>query len=247
MHDADPLFPPRLSARAVKAPETPMAVAVMESARGGLGAGDLVWARDTSAARIALVLEPEVDRETAKQMLPLAAVAAADALGQLIPEQIPVEHLWPGRLLVDGGIAGGIEVVIGPDGPDGRPRWMVVAIDVAIRRADRDREPGETAHLTSLHEEGAGDVTRTALVEALGANLLLWLTRWEEDGFRGVHDNWLFRAAGRTDDRLLGVDARVVRGRVLGLDEHAGLVVKPADGGQVLVIPLADVIDVASS
>lgn len=176
-------------------------------------------------------------------MLALAAVATADALGQLIPEQVPVEHLWPGHVLVDGGIAGGIDLIIGPDGQDGTPGWLVIGIEIALRRPVRAGEPGATAHLTSLHEEGAGSVTRTALVEALGANLLLWLTRWEEDGFRRINDNWLFRAAGRTEDRDLGRGSACIHGRVLGLDEQAGLIVKPSDGRPVTVLPLAAVIE----
>ena len=111
MHDADPLFPPRLSARAVKAPETPMAVAVMEAARGGLGAGDLVWARDTSAARIALVLEPEVllldeptahvDADNATRILELLAEEKSRGravLAIVVERQVQIAHHGAGAL-----------------------------------------------------------------------------------------------------------------------------------------------------
>ena len=233
----DPHLPPLFSGYPVKAPDRAFATARAGAADGRFGAADFIWARNHATAECALVLEPDVDFGRALQMAPLMEVALAEALGAVCPPQVAVEFRWPGLILVNGGLAG--RVCLGapskfrdPALQSQPPPWLVAGLSVDLRLPDTRREPGETAERTSLYEEGAGDVDRTRLLEALAPRMLAWIHTWQEDGFRPIHDQWLFLAEGRSTSVM--IDG--MPGRVMGRDEYAGLVFKP-DGGPVRILP----------
>ncbi|HHI82750.1 MAG TPA: hypothetical protein ENJ99_06310, partial [Rhizobiales bacterium] len=64
-----PIVPPLLAA--IMAPE-PFDAAIQAVRAGRAGAGDFFWSPDAVKARLAIVLEPEVDAGMAAQMAPLA-------------------------------------------------------------------------------------------------------------------------------------------------------------------------------
>ena len=224
MHLADPKFPPLFTGRAVSAPQSALEHASSAAAAGMLGAGDLVWARATDRVSCALVLEPDVSLATACQMSALAQVAVAETLGHLCPPQVAVQFRWPATILVNGAACGSVVMAAPVTAPDALPPWLVVAVDLSITRAPSRCEPGDRPGETSLADEGAM-LTRTELIEALATRLLAWLHTWQEDGFRPIHDEWLLRAEGREAD----IVCDGVAGRVLGLDDHGGLLFKSAE------------------
>jgi biotin-(acetyl-CoA carboxylase) ligase len=224
MHLAEPRFPPLLQGYAVEGVD-PLDDACRRAAAGALGAGDMVWSRDAQRADCALVLEPEVSLARAHQMAIVGAVALMETLGALCPPQLPVEFLWPDTLLLNGATAGRVRLAAPPIASEAVPDWLVLALSLSLR-ADGTGEPGETRDVTTLAEEGAADVTHTAVIEALAPRLLAWIHTWSADGFRPIREPWLFRAVGRAAD--ITIEART--GRVLGLDDEAGLILRGADG-----------------
>ncbi len=228
----DPTLPPLFTGHAVKAPEKAFTAAVVGASAGRYGAGDFVWARNTAQVECALVLEPDVDLPTALQMVVLMEVALAEALGAVCPPQVAVEFRWPGDILVNGGIAGHVQLGVPAQSLSGSvgdvpPAWLVIGMSIDLKHPDHRREPGEMAERTALNEEGAGDVDRNGLLEALAPRLLAWIHTWQEDGFRPLHDQWLFSAEGRTSSIIIDGCS----GRVVGRDESAGLVFRRDDGG----------------
>ena len=231
MHLRDPVFPPLFTGHAVKSPAQPFDEAIRLARAGTLGAGDLVWSRNTSRADLALILEPEVALNRAQQMAPLALVAVAETIGFLAPPQVAVEFRWPGTVVVNGAVAGVVRLAAAHTPADAPPAWLVIGVTIELSPNDRDGEPGDHPERTTLSQEGAPELTRTDVIEALATRLLAWLNTWSEDGFRPIHDQWLLRAEGR--DRDVTIDGRA--GRVLGLDEDASLIVKPADAPARLI------------
>jgi len=58
-------------------------------------------------------------------------------------------------------------------------------------------------------------------VESVSRHFLVWLHKWEEEGFRPIHETWLKRV---DDDKALTLkDGRVAN--FLGLDEEGGALV----------------------
>jgi biotin-(acetyl-CoA carboxylase) ligase len=224
MHLPEPKFPPLLTGHAVKGAR-PLDVACRGAAEKTLGAGDLVWSRNTQRVECALVLEPEVSREISCQMAIVGAVAVMETLGALAPPQVAVELRWPGAVLLNGGRVGSVTLAAPRCAANAVPDWLALAVTLALR-ADNGREPGETRDATTLGEEGLADATRTDVLESLAPRLLAWVHTWSEDGFRPIHDQWLFRAFGRDQEITIGG----VSGRVVGLDEAAGVMLRGGDG-----------------
>lgn len=231
MQMPDPTFPPLLSGHAVKGKAAAFATACERAARGELGAGDVVWSRNKARVEAAIILEPEVGLETAAQMLPLAMVALGDCLGSLCPPQVGVTFIWPNTVCLNGAPAGELRAAAAPAGDDGVPPWMVVGLDLRHRREAGDPEPGETPDTTWLSEEGGGELTRTEIIESYCRHFLTWMNIWSDDGFRPVHDSWLYRAEQADGEVELTHAGETVSGAFLGLDESGNLLVKQGNGG----------------
>jgi biotin-(acetyl-CoA carboxylase) ligase len=228
MHLDDPQFPPLLEGHAVKAPAKPFAHACKLAEARKLGAGDLVWSRNAGRAQLAVVLEPEVALERALQMAPLLMVALGDCLGSLCPPKVAIQYRWPSGILLNGSIAGEVRIAAPLVPADAVPAWLVVGADLDIAGPRGDRQ--DWSH-TSLSEEAGADITRSEVLQSLAAHFLTRLNTWVEEGFRPVHDQWLFRAEGREAPVAIAHGGERIEGQVLGLDEGANLLVKTADGG----------------
>jgi biotin-(acetyl-CoA carboxylase) ligase len=124
-------------------------------------------------------------------------IAVGDALGALIPPIIPVAFGWPDRIVVNGAPAGGIRLLAAPtmSGND-VPDWMVAGVTIAFAPPSGDTDPGRAPHRTALALEGCGELTVPDFLESFARHFLLWMNRWQDDGFAPVRLAWLDRAAG---------------------------------------------------
>lgn len=231
MHLPDPEFPPLITGVAVKSPDRPLDKAVAAMRRGEAGAGDLYWGRNTARLDCAIMLEPEVDRARCLEMLFVAQVAFAESFGALAPPNSALTFRWPTEIRLNGGRIGQISAAIAMEEDDaGIPAWMVIGLDVDISENAGRPDPGHEPDRTCLVEEGCGDLDRTSLLASFARHLLTWVHSWEEDGFRSVADNFLFRADGYRDAVRIGNGAGAVEGTFIGLDEHGGLLLKTDTG-----------------
>ena len=231
MPDA-PVLPPLLSGIPVSETTDPLAATARDAVTGRLGAGDLVWSQATDRAACALVLEPDRPLDEALQMVPLMMIAIGDALGAIGPPNLGIMVQWPATLLANGGAVGGVRVAV-PEGVtlDEVPDFLVVGFEIALRLPEDLREaPGHAAHLTALHEEGAGDIDRNQLIGAVARHFLSWLDAWEHSGFTALRQ--AFAA-------LLLKPQEVAGTRLLRLDGSAGALLE--DGR---AIPLAKALGV---
>ncbi len=226
MHLADPDFPPLLKGHAVKAPLKPFAEACRRAQAHELGAGDVVWSRNTARAEAAIVLEPEVPLECALQMAPLLMVALGDCLGSLCPPKVAVQYRWPRGILLNGCVAGEVRIGCPRVGLAEQPEWLVVGAALEIA-AQEERNDWTT---TTLAEEAGPEITRTDVLQSLAAHFLAQLNTWHDEGFRTAHDLWLFRAEGREAPVAVVHAGERIEGLVLGLDESANLLLKSAAG-----------------
>lgn len=234
MHLPDPVFPPLLMGHSVNAPRHPADEAMRLAATGELGAGDVLWARDTSCADLAIILEPEVSLASALQMGPLLALATVDALAALCPPKVAIQHRWPGALLLNGATAGRIRVHAPRVSLSEMPPWLVISVKVDIAAQDQRSDWSRTA----LAEEVPEPITRTDLIEAIAAHFLRRLHAWGDEGFRGAHPDWLFRVVGREAPLCLSNEAGPYEATVVGLADDAALMLKTAEG-RVLSLPFA--------
>jgi len=193
--------------------ETVLAAAKKGIADGSYGAGDVVLAPGLTVAAMAVVLEPEVDAQRAREMAPLAMVAIADALGSLLPPKVAIEHRWPGVVLLNGGEAARVSVEMSTADPDQVPDWLIIAIEVQLALDESAGEPGQNESVTCLAEEGGAEIMAENLLSTTAAHLLSWLDIWQSEGAEPVLRSWLFRARGRTEAAIIGRgdDARLAQ------------------------------------
>lgn len=231
----DPDFPPLIRGFAVDAGEDPVHIALDKAESGALGAGDLLWSRSTENAALAIILEPEVSAEHALCMVPLAMVALADSLGAIGPPNMPITFDWPKTILANGAVVGSVDMHFSPlAGRRDIAPYAVLSLTLDIMwnadPTDSKRqpaiEPGQNLMRTVLHEEGAGDLDRTMIIESWARHFTTWVDTWEQDGFKPVHENWLFKAHYRNEQVIIPTARADETGFLLGMDENGGLLVK---------------------
>ena len=206
---ANPIVPPLL--KAIKTTD-PTGDAIKNVRSQTAGAGNLFWAPGKSTADLAIVLEPEVDRLRALEMLPLAMVALSDCLAVLLPPQVAVQFRGSNDIIVNGGHAGSVKVALaktsndkmrpGSPGSHDGPDWLVLSIKIALTSPDKDIAPGVNPDVTSLDEEGWEQPDLNKFIETYARHFLSWMAAWNDQGFAPVARAWKFKAEDQKDPDL---------------------------------------------
>ena len=166
----------------------------VELAAEGAEPATLVWVERRDLFDCAVVLAPERPLEEALPVLRVGLLALGDALGSLGPPETPITIAPPDRLLVNGGVVGGVRLTADRADP---PAWMVLGTSIDVEGDPYDTEPGLNLGRTALFEEGFGEVTTPELVQSYAHHLLHWMNRWEEDGQAAIEPDWRKRTAGQ--------------------------------------------------
>ncbi len=226
----EPQFPPLLHGIGVDHGTHPMLVAARLAHRAKNGAGDVIWSRSKARTELAIIVEPEVTLARAQQMAPLSMLAMGDALGVLCPPQVSVLFRWPGDIVINGAKAGEVKLAAPRCPPEEVPRWLVIGMSLQLMHDNHTSEPGEDLERTCLLEEGVGaEVSPSDIIQMIASYWMAGLNAWSDSGAAAYHQRWLFRAAGREEETPFETAAGTRHvGKVLGLDEHAGLVLAPS-------------------
>jgi len=211
-----PTFPPLLRGEKLPGDADPMTSACAGAKSGELGAGDILWSPNTSRMRFALVLEPDVPRTRCGEMVYAAMVAFGDSAGALIPPEIAITYQWPNAIQMNDGQIGFADLEVSETENDGIPDWMVLVIEIQMVPSFEDTNPGENYHVTTMWDEGCGDITRTELLESTSRHIVNAIHNWSEDGFAPVHEQWLGRI---NKSEKLSRDLEAESSDFIGLDE----------------------------
>ena len=154
----------------------------------------------------------------------------------MAPPEVAVTYQLPGYVMLNRGRAGLVRLVIDPAaGTNDVPDWMIATAVVRLAASEHDHKKwSESAGVeqTTMKEEGGGFISRTRLIESSCRHFLVWVNRWQDDGFRPLHDSWMQRLeASAPIDFEDGEQAEW-----LGLDEDGGALLK-LDGKPVSVMP----------
>jgi biotin-(acetyl-CoA carboxylase) ligase len=201
--------------------------------------GTVYWTDRGDRLEVAFVLEPEAGPEATLRAHWVLMTALGDALGALLPPIRPIGLHWPCRVSVDGASVGEVASRMPPCAPDAIPAWLVLAALVRIGGVRGGVESGSAPELTDLHEEGAGDIDSASLLEALSRHFLVWMHRWQEEGFAPVARAWNARCPERGSEQALTVAGVTHRGRLLGLDVEGRLRIGTARLGLAAALAVA--------
>jgi BirA family biotin operon repressor/biotin-[acetyl-CoA-carboxylase] ligase len=229
-----PQLPPLLTA--VPVPEGQDVAAKALAAVATAEVGTVLYSEATKVADFAVILGPEVPLRQAGQMLYALMIGVGDAIGALAPPEVVVSYQLPGYILLNRGRAGRVWITADPStGREDVPGWLVVGatIDLSVRTGSEDvwRDAGGLEY-TSLAEEGGSFISRTRLVESICRHFMAWVNRWEDDGFRPLHDLWIQRLQEGGEMAL----ADSTMADWIGLDEDGAALIK-IDGRPVGLTP----------
>lgn len=195
-------------------------VVVAEHQTAGRGRRGRKWVDEPGASLLAsVVLRPRVPVAELPLLCYVAAVAAADALGEAANVSVRLE--WPNDLVVRGRKVGGIllESRLSGAGP-------LVVMGIGINLHQRTFPPELRHRATSVVLETGRAVDREAVLTALLEALTRWRRRWETEGFEPVRQRW--QALSDTLGRRVAVEG--VEGTATALDATGALVVTTPDG-----------------
>ncbi|HYL33425.1 MAG TPA: biotin/lipoate--protein ligase family protein [Stellaceae bacterium] len=204
------------------------------AAKAGEDEGVIFWADRADRLEFALTLKPDRPRRATVPVIYVAALAFADALGAFAPPPSPIGFGWPGDILVDGGLVGGLSLALAGSAADAIPEWAVLGFDLALGTGSE--EPGRTPTHTCIAEEGFEDFSAVAQIEGFSRHFLTWLNRWDRDGFATIAAEWSRRAFAP-----LGPTIALPEGPAtpLGLDEAGDLRVRQNRRERILSLEAA--------
>ena len=229
----EPSLPPIYTLRVVEDDGDSSREVARLRAGDGAEAGEFVWAAREDRFDCAVVLRPDESVDAAQHIVLIAALSLIDALGATVPAGIEADIVWPGKIRVNGGMAGGGSMDFGPDGDAGRFEWLVAGAWLRIHPQD-DREGGERPDITSLREEGCADIDSRWLAETFGKAFLSWMDRWRYDGFGPIRGAWMNWATIHGDETVLTIGPELLAGRIEGLDDDGGLILETSSGMRTL-------------
>ena len=194
----------------------------------GCDAGLVSYILAPDRVEAALVFAPEVPLARAMTMLPLCGVALQNALGALAPPEVAVHLEWAGGIRVNGASCGQFQVLAASTDPAEVPQWLVVGWTIPLMPSSEDT--GFTPDQTALFSEGCADLSPPQLVESWARHALNWITRWEDEGPRGLATDWRALAHG------IGEDIEIMgrSGTYLGVDEDFGMLLRTGDDTQLI-------------
>ena len=222
----EPALPPIYrAARVEPTAGSPRAVLVRQTAESP--EGTLFWSDAQGRLQLALLLVPEGPFDESAPVAIAAVIALGDAIGALAPPIVGVTNTWPDRIEVNGGLVGG--VTLDRVGPDlAVPERLVLGVEIAVA-SDPGHEPGHRPELTSLSEEGCGEITPVLLLESFARHFLAWLHRWEEDGFVPLRSAWRVRGPRPGTPVVVAIGGKAIPGRFRDLGA-AGELILDHDG-----------------
>ncbi len=210
-------------------------------AAAGAGAGTLVWARTQTKGRgrrgrswsspegnlyLSLILRPGREARRAAELAFLAAIAIGEGIAPLIPASVAVRYKWPNDVLLNGRKVAGVLLETSL-GPKGGLDWLVIGVGVNVLSF-----PKRTGYpATSLVAEGAEGLEPACVLEGFCQAFLPWYERWRDEGFAGVRQRWLGRAAGIAELIEVRLDGETLSGIFIGLDEAGALILRRAGEG----------------
>ena len=215
-----PTFPPLMTGQATV--DNPMDVAT-QMATESCDAGTVVYNLATDTLRAAMIFAPEVRLALSLIIVPICGIGFQYAFVAIAPPEIAVRLDWDGTIRVNDAVCGRLSVNAATNA-DETPDWLIIDLEVSLR--NHSESPGATPDVTTLYEEGCGDISATQLLEGWSRHTLVWINRWSDDGAAPIHAEY---------SGLLHLHVGEI-----GIDEHFGLLRKSGDA--TTLTPLTDLL-----
>jgi BirA family biotin operon repressor/biotin-[acetyl-CoA-carboxylase] ligase len=192
----------------------------------GRGRAGHLWASPPGNLYASLIVLPRCSLNRAAQLSFVAALAIGDTLGAI--SQKPLEGLsykWPNDVLVHGRKTAGI--LLESELSDGEmPEFVVVGVGINLASSPA----GADFPATSVVELGLGCVSAADALGSFAHHFQAWVRRWRENGFAQIREAWLAHAMSLGERIRVRLNASILHGRFVDIDQHGALLLEAADG-----------------
>jgi len=181
------------------------------------------------------VLRPQLDTTIAPTLIPVAAIAVADAVVEELGSDADVEIKWPNDVLLGGLKTCGILMEMQAEAT--RVRHVVLGIGVNLN-VDPETFPEDFRALaTSVGAYAGRRIDRIRFAARLYDHLETALDEHARAGFPALRARYEahFRMTGRSV-RVMEMDGSETRGVALGIDDEGALLIDREDGTRSRVI-----------
>lgn len=221
-------------------------------AGGGASHGAVIWARRQTGGKgrmgrewvsaegnlfVSFLLNPECDLPTCSQLSFVAAVAAAETLAGIVPEQ-DISCKWPNDILLNGKKLGGIllESFTSTNELGIEKQWIVVGIGINI-----DSFPEHVMFpATCLREAGVEIISAKIVLSRIVYNFIHQYDQWVQKGFKPIQKAWMQRAYRLGHGLEVIIGDMQSEGMFEGID-GAGRLLLRAESGAVTGVTAGDV------
>ncbi len=187
--DDEPQLPPLLKAEKVSKEVNVFKKAISSIEKSDTGT--VFYSERSDIVDIAILLNPEINKNKCNQIIYVMMVAAGDAIGALAPPEVLVSYSFPGYIYLNRGEAGVINYAIDNQKNDDQiPEWLILGLKLKLKQSENIEQDHPDPSVTSLETEGAGFISRTRMIESVCRHFLAWLNQWEEEGFAPVVKMW---------------------------------------------------------
>ena len=182
------------------------------------------WVSPKGNCYASLILRPDVPIAEAAQLGFVAGNAIYDTIGEVLEPGYQCQLKWPNDVLLNERKVAGLLLESRAAGA-GVPDYVILGFGVNLLHFPDDAE----YPATSFREEGQ-IVSDAAFLEAFARHFMEWVTRWLNDGFAPVLENWRWRAKGIGEAIEVRLDNKTLSGVFEDLDAQGNLVLKTDTG-----------------
>jgi BirA family biotin operon repressor/biotin-[acetyl-CoA-carboxylase] ligase len=194
---------------------------------GKTHSGD-AWLASDGDLHCALILRPEFDRDTALQLVYVAALSVGAVLAENVSPMTALHYRWPNEILLRQGKAGSLRVA-GKPAPAGF-EWLILGLDLNVAKTPESVSFSAAA----VHPDGECEVPCTTLLENYCRYFLRTINHWAEDGFSPILSAWLQRVPDIDQFVRLRLEHGPVEGVLKAVNDQGAAVVQ-TDAGEVVV------------
>jgi len=178
----------------------------------GRGRRGRAWVSREGNLFLSCLLLPKVGPARAAELSFATAIALHDALAMVTGQGARFQLKWPNDLLLDGAKVAGI-LLESATGRHGGLEFLVIGLGVNL--ADF---PAETPYpATSVAATLGLAITPREMLAAFLPRLSHWILVWEREGFAGIRDAWVARAAGLGERITVRLTQETLEGVFAGL------------------------------
>ena len=223
-------------------------------ADGGASHGAVIWAKRQTAGKgrmgrdwvspegnlyVSVLLNPPCELPEYSQLSFVTAVAAAETIRPIIPDEGMVQCKWPNDILFNGRKLGGILLesftTLDEFGKD--KSWVVIGVGINI-----DDYPEDVPFpATCLRAAGVEIISAKIVLSRFVYNFIHAYDSWCRDGFEVIKKQWTDYAYSLGFPAEIAAGDNHYKGAFQGIDDYGRLLLQESDGN-VRTVSAGDVL-----